>query len=160
MTRSRVATSMPGEATSGGARRRQRGGDDAQARDQRGLVAAEQVEAVAVDRGHVGAAVEDRIDDGPLPDEGAQHGRVELGARRRPVRQEVEARRIVARVRVLGGIRDGAAERVRQILESGVGAHDEVGHVVGPTCRSAAATAPARQADAGGSLGAPTGSRT
>ena len=94
-------------------------------------MAAQQVERVAVDRGHVGFALHHRVEAGALADEGPQHGAIERVALGCQVRQQMVARRVVAGVRVLGGVGDGAAEGIHERCVRAVGTHDEVRDVGG-----------------------------
>ena len=111
------------------ARRRDRRVDDAHAvRDLR-RVPVQEIEGVAVDGRHVGASLDDRVEHRPLAHERPDHRPVERSTLGREVAEEMIARRVVAGVRVLRGVRDRLAERVLESRVRAVGADDEVGDV-------------------------------
>ena len=110
---------------------RRRRGDGAQARGQRRLVRAHELVRIAVERARVGGAVQHRVDHAARRDRAGRRWRRTAPAALPGVRCEQRARRLIARLRVLGGVRETRAEDVRELPVRRIGAHHDIGPIDG-----------------------------
>ena len=104
-------------------------GDHAQPGRERGLVPAQEIVRIAVERPDVGASVGHRQRDVARRDERPHRFREQRSAMTSGVGREQQSRRVPAGLRILGGPRDALAESIGQIDDRRVGRDDQVGPV-------------------------------
>src|SRR6186713_137256 len=88
-------------------------------------MALQEIVHVAIERTDVDLFAQQRIDDAARRDQRADPLRKSSGAQRR----QMMPYGLIARLRMLDGPADAAAERVAQLHERAVGAHDKIGAI-------------------------------